>query len=279
MRSARSQPQNDDLLLPDARTVRVLVMGDQGVGKSELLAYICGQATDSEERSSGLQVWVKLSRGGDGRKEVFEFIELAGESKYHKSTRWPMFNRADALILVYDLTDDTSACSLRQWYESFEEYRLAQNPTGPSIQMVDSTPVNTDSCYPSPYRRSYMPALRPRGQFAAHDRTPVITTPVLVIGTRKDKARPPANPASYWRKVSRFLLSTQRMLAAVLQRVLFLPMPSFMLAGGGKEGAMEFFRARTNTSFVEWSARNPSTDIEGVTAFLDSVVDAMYPTC
>ncbi|KAJ9446112.1 hypothetical protein DIPPA_27859 [Diplonema papillatum] len=42
MRSARSQPQDDDLLLPDARTVRVLVMGDQGVGKSEL------QTTDSE---------------------------------------------------------------------------------------------------------------------------------------------------------------------------------------------------------------------------------------
>ena len=263
-------PPLDDCL-SGARTNRILVMGDSGVGKSELLAAVC----DGDGVGSGCQAWVKVNKGLHGGKEVFEFIELHGDTKYHKSIRWPIFRTADGIILVYDLTDDYSLFSLKQWHSSYREYEAEYG----SVSKF-SSPTHTTS---SSHHLRFDPhsELHSRGSFRNNDTdhnsnsNNYSSIPILVVGTRKDKVKYVSSAPSRWRTLSRTLLHFQKLMASILQQILFLPMPSFLLQDG-TASVLEHFRSIQNISFMEWSSVHPEETISELKDFLNGVSDTAH---
>ena len=271
--------------LSGGRTARVLVMGDTGVGKSEFLSELCGMKGEAAKGGGGLQAWVSLERGLGGRKDVVEFVELCGDTSYHKSVRWPMFNKVDAIVLVYDLTDDSSAFSLRQWKESYDEYVALDSkgaaggadpdsPLSPCMQGGGGS-YDVGSLRTRDVRSRGLPPAAPAAQQSV---------PVLVVGTHKDAAgqRMPGNPSSFWRRLSQTLSAFQRTMASILRQVLFLPMPSFLFAAGGKEQVTEELRALRNTWFLEWSSLESVKDnpekMSEAHEFLSSLLELLQPT-
>eukprot|EP01064_Diplonema_japonicum_P015386 TRINITY_DN23117_c0_g1_i1.p1 TRINITY_DN23117_c0_g1~~TRINITY_DN23117_c0_g1_i1.p1 ORF type:complete len:249 (+),score=23.24 TRINITY_DN23117_c0_g1_i1:34-780(+) len=238
-----------------ARTVRVAVMGDTGVGKSKLLEKICGGNS-----GSGLQVWAKAEKSPGGGMDLCEFIELDGGQGAHMSVRHPMFHQLDALMLVYDLTDDTSACSLQQWYESYVEF---EGGRGGLQSEVSEGPFST--------KRSTV-----HSRSTATRSSSGVYIPVCVVGTHLDAAHTPANPRSFCRRVSKRLLVLQRTLASVLRQALFLPMPSFLRSQGGPDVVLDSFRMRPNTRFLDWSCHDSST--REINDFLASVLENKQPS-
>uniref|UniRef100_A0A182RI95 Rab-like protein 3 n=1 Tax=Anopheles funestus TaxID=62324 RepID=A0A182RI95_ANOFN len=99
--------------------VRVLVVGDSGVGKTSLTHLIANnEPLTSPGWTVGCSVEVKLHEYKEGTpaQNTF-FVELwdVGGSISHKNTRSVFYNPTHGIILVHDLTNRKSQENLQRW--------------------------------------------------------------------------------------------------------------------------------------------------------------------
>ncbi|XP_062533207.1 rab-like protein 3 isoform X2 [Armigeres subalbatus] len=99
--------------------VRVLVVGDSGVGKTSLTHLISNnEPLTSPGWTVGCAVEVKLHEYKEGTpsQNTF-FIELwdVGGSISHKNTRGVFYNPTHGIVLVHDLTNKKSHENLQRW--------------------------------------------------------------------------------------------------------------------------------------------------------------------
>lgn len=99
--------------------VRVMVLGDSGVGKTSLVHLIAyNEPIRAPRWTVGCSVEVKLHEYKEGTPEQTSyFIELwdVGGSKNHRNTRSVFYNPCHGVILVHDLTNRKSEDNLRKW--------------------------------------------------------------------------------------------------------------------------------------------------------------------
>jgi Rab-like protein 3 len=111
--------------MDDARTVKIVVVGDSGVGKTALVHLLCqGSALASSAWTVGSSVDALVRRGGGaaaqliplfpqkafehGGETVFaEFWDIGGSQRYEESRRM-FFQDVDGLLLVHDLSNRKS---------------------------------------------------------------------------------------------------------------------------------------------------------------------------
>ncbi|XP_064404119.1 rab-like protein 3 isoform X2 [Halichondria panicea] len=144
------------------RKVKILVLGDTGVGKTSLVHLIChGEVLSSLSWTIGCSVDVKLHDFGPSTSTSSSyFLELwdVGGSPSHKRGRQIFYQNANGLILVHDLTNRKSHSHLSKWLNEFHQ---SQSRSG--------KPFNLDTTL------SLDPEL-----FADQE------IPVLIVGTKKD---------------------------------------------------------------------------------------------
>ncbi|CAG2114733.1 unnamed protein product [Medioppia subpectinata] len=99
--------------------IKVLVLGDSGVGKSSLVHLICqGQPIANPLWTIGATIDVKLHEYMEGTPDQkTSFIELwdIGGSRSHSMARNIFYNGFHGIILVHDLTNSKSEANLRKW--------------------------------------------------------------------------------------------------------------------------------------------------------------------
>ncbi|XP_027879938.1 rab-like protein 3 [Xiphophorus couchianus] len=116
--------------------VKVLVLGDSGVGKSSLVHLICqNQVFGNPSWTVGCSVDVRVQDYKEGTPEEKTFyIELwdiggsVGSANSVKSTRAVFYNSVNGIILVHDLTNKKSSQNLYRW--SMEALNKDSSPTG-----------------------------------------------------------------------------------------------------------------------------------------------------
>ncbi|KAG8199556.1 hypothetical protein JTE90_009397 [Oedothorax gibbosus] len=99
--------------------VKILVVGDSGVGKSSLVHLIAhSEAIANPSWTIGCSVEVKLHECKEGTpfQKTF-FIEMwdVGGSTGHMNSRSIFYNSFNGVILVHDLTNRKSKQNLRKW--------------------------------------------------------------------------------------------------------------------------------------------------------------------
>lgn len=99
--------------------VKILVVGDSGVGKTSLVHHIChNESISNPGWTIGCTVEVKLydyKEGTPGMKSFFlEFWDVGGSAS-HQTCRSIFYNGVNGLILVHDLTNKKSFTNLRHW--------------------------------------------------------------------------------------------------------------------------------------------------------------------
>uniref|UniRef100_A0A672YZL1 Rab-like protein 3 n=2 Tax=Percomorphaceae TaxID=1489872 RepID=A0A672YZL1_9TELE len=123
--------------------VKVLVLGDSGVGKSSLVHLLCqNQVLGNPSWTVGCSVDVRVQDYKEGTpEEKTYYIELwdvggsVGSASSVKSTRAVFYNSVNGIILVHDLTNKKSSQNLYRW--SLEALNKDSSPTGVIVSNGD----------------------------------------------------------------------------------------------------------------------------------------------
>ena len=114
MHDTRSTPEYDHLL-------KILLIGDSGVGKSSLLTRFCDDSFSEKQLTTiGVDFKVKYVELKD-RKFKLAIWDTAGQERFRTLTS-SYYRGAHAIILVYDASDRRTFENLAYWIEEVRKY-------------------------------------------------------------------------------------------------------------------------------------------------------------
>ncbi|CAG8578239.1 1768_t:CDS:2 [Funneliformis mosseae] len=102
--------------------IRIVVVGDPGVGKTSLVHILChNEVLRNPSYTIGCAVDVKIHVHTRAHKSYFvEFIDVGGSSK-HKSSRNMFYHQINGIILVHDVSNRKSYYNLWNWISEIIE--------------------------------------------------------------------------------------------------------------------------------------------------------------
>lgn len=120
--------------------VKILIIGDSGVGKSCLVNLICNNDFKSNPTwTIGCSLEIKLHEFNEGtpnqRTYCIELWDIGG-NKTHAIARHIFFHNYHAIILVHDLTNSKSKLNLKKWLA--EVMYAGTNDGHPNSQLKSS---------------------------------------------------------------------------------------------------------------------------------------------
>ncbi|KNC53412.1 uncharacterized protein AMSG_08918 [Thecamonas trahens ATCC 50062] len=96
-------------------SVRILVVGDSGVGKTSLVASLTGAGESRPSWTIGANVEVVgHTHSTSGKQYFIELIDVGGAAKY-ADARSVFYANADGVMLVHDLANANSFANLFNW--------------------------------------------------------------------------------------------------------------------------------------------------------------------
>ena len=101
----------------EGRSVRVLVLGEPGCGKSSLVHFLEhreGAGARPLESTVGFRLVVLPVRGDGGGQGYVELLEVGGHDIPH-APRSLLYQNIDGVLLVHDVTVRASLASLKRW--------------------------------------------------------------------------------------------------------------------------------------------------------------------
>lgn len=107
--------ENFDLNRVNRRFVKVLVVGDSGVGKSALVAFACCSGVNNIEPTIAVDYQLK-----EYKNFVFNFWDVSG-NVYYKQIVKKFYDKVDVVLCVFDVTNRKSFESLEKWIEEVKE--------------------------------------------------------------------------------------------------------------------------------------------------------------
>ena len=99
------------------RVFKVIFIGDSSVGKSSLITRFCtGKFRPGLKSTIGVDFHTK-SISVEEQTVCLQCWDTAGQERYRSITR-QYFRKADAVVIVYDITSEKSFLNAQQWMES-----------------------------------------------------------------------------------------------------------------------------------------------------------------
>merc|ERR1719450_2104049 len=94
--------------------VKLLLIGDSGVGKSSLLTKFAEDKFSSHiGQTIGMDFKVKMLDLG-GKRVKLQIWDTAGQERFHTITQ-QYYRNAMGIVLVYDVTSEESFANIRRW--------------------------------------------------------------------------------------------------------------------------------------------------------------------
>lgn len=114
VREANPPPAVERLVVAKPKVVKILVLGNSNVGKSQFIASVCG---DFEKQSvySGQGIDIKIKEIDIfGNQKKLQIWDAAGRERFRTITK-TFYSGVDAFIFLYDMGDRQSFDNLRNW--------------------------------------------------------------------------------------------------------------------------------------------------------------------
>ncbi|PWN93148.1 putative SEC4-like Rab/GTPase [Acaromyces ingoldii] len=101
--------------------IKLLLIGDSGVGKSCLLLRFCDDAwTPSFITTIGIDFKIRTIEL-DGKRIKLQIWDTAGQERFRTITT-AYYRGAMGILLVYDVTDERSFQNIRTWHSNIEQH-------------------------------------------------------------------------------------------------------------------------------------------------------------
>jgi len=101
--------------------IKLLLIGDSGVGKSCLLLRFCDDAwTPSFITTIGIDFKIRTIEL-DGKRIKLQIWDTAGQERFRTITT-AYYRGAMGILLVYDVTDERSFNNIRTWHANVEQH-------------------------------------------------------------------------------------------------------------------------------------------------------------
>jgi len=101
--------------------IKLLLIGDSGVGKSCLLLRFCDDAwTPSFITTIGIDFKIRTIEL-DGKRIKLQIWDTAGQERFRTITT-AYYRGAMGILLVYDVTDERSFNNIRNWHSNIEQH-------------------------------------------------------------------------------------------------------------------------------------------------------------
>jgi Ras-related protein Rab-8A len=126
--------------------IKLLLIGDSGVGKSCLLLRFCeDQFTPSFITTIGIDFKIRTI-DLDGKKVKLQVWDTAGQERF-KTITTAYYRGAMGILLVYDVCDEKSFNNIRSWYSNVQQH-ASENVVlilvGNKSDMVDKRVISTE---------------------------------------------------------------------------------------------------------------------------------------
>jgi len=127
--------------------IKLLLIGDSGVGKSCLLLRFTEDTfTPSFITTIGIDFKIRTVQM-DGKRVNLQIWDTAGQERFRTITT-AYYRGAMGILLVYDVTDDKSFNNIRNWFKSIEQH-ASENVNkillGNKCDLVDKKVIETDT--------------------------------------------------------------------------------------------------------------------------------------
>ncbi len=104
------------------REVKAILIGETGVGKTNLINTSLGKPFDDNEKSTYTSNFVQLKFKIDNNKYIIDLWDTAGQEKFRGTTKL-FFKSSRIVIFVYDITNKRSFEELdNYWIKEVEEH-------------------------------------------------------------------------------------------------------------------------------------------------------------
>ena len=101
--------------------MKIIIVGDSGVGKTNLLErYIKNEFRESNRNTVGVDFMAKKMRINNQSVKI-QFWDTAGQEKY-KSISSAYYKSTQGVILVYDVTSRKSFLNIGKWLQDIKEH-------------------------------------------------------------------------------------------------------------------------------------------------------------
>ncbi|ESO95299.1 hypothetical protein LOTGIDRAFT_117008, partial [Lottia gigantea] len=102
------------------RIFKVVFIGDSGVGKSSFIHRFCNDSfKDKFAATIGVDFQIKTVEQ-DGHIIALQLWDTAGQERFRSITK-QYFRKADGVVVMYDITSETSFKNVRNWMISVKE--------------------------------------------------------------------------------------------------------------------------------------------------------------
>lgn len=99
----------------NAESLKVVLLGESGVGKTSIISQLMEQEFNDEQTSTTGATFSTKTMVFDNKGICFEIWDTAGQEKYRALTKM-FYKDAGAAILVYDITSQTSFEELKTYW-------------------------------------------------------------------------------------------------------------------------------------------------------------------
>lgn len=125
---------------------KILVIGDSGVGKScILLRFVDNSFVETYISTIGVDFRIRTVEM-DGKSIKLQIWDTAGQERFRTITS-SYYHGAHGIIVVYDITDETSFNNVQQWFKEIDRYgslKVVKLLIGNKSELEDKRTVSTE---------------------------------------------------------------------------------------------------------------------------------------